>query len=144
VVASLLERGWLSAGGAGRDDVGSGYGSHSRFWVPPERVETFERESDATRAALAWRQYVTAARGVHDRTIELRYESLAVDPDGAAELVAGHLGSDPAPLARALSEAHDASIGRWRRDLTAEQVADVEREAGGLLESLGYAQSIGS
>jgi hypothetical protein len=33
---------------------------------------------------------------------------------------------------------HDRSVGRWRRDLTAEQVADVEREAGALLRELGY------
>jgi hypothetical protein len=144
VVASLLERGWLSSGRAGEDDVGSRYGSYSRFWVPSERAEAFERGSDAMRAGLAWRQYVTAARAVPERTIELRYESLAADPDGAAELVAHHLGSDPEPLARAFAGAHDASIGRWRRDLTAEQVEDVEREAGVLLEALGYAQSIGS
>jgi hypothetical protein len=30
-------------------------------------------------------------------------------------------------------------VGRWRRDLTAEQVADVEAEAGALLAELGYA-----
>jgi hypothetical protein len=34
---------------------------------------------------------------------------------------------------------HTRSIGRWRRDLTSEQVADVEREAGPLLRELGYA-----
>jgi hypothetical protein len=33
---------------------------------------------------------------------------------------------------------HARSIGRWQRDLTAEQVADVEREAGTLLRELGY------
>jgi hypothetical protein len=33
---------------------------------------------------------------------------------------------------------HDRSAGRWRRDLTAEQLADVEREAGATLVSLGY------
>jgi hypothetical protein len=144
VVSSLLERGWLSEGRAGADDVGSSYGSRCRFWVPPDRAASFEHESDATRAALAWRQYVTAARAVPDRTLELRYESLAADPEGAAELVAGHLGSDPAPLAQAFADAHDGSIGRWRRDLTPEQVEDVEREAGALLENLGYAHSIGS
>jgi hypothetical protein len=29
-------------------------------------------------------------------------------------------------------------VGRWRRDLTAEQISDVEREAGALLHELGY------
>jgi hypothetical protein len=34
---------------------------------------------------------------------------------------------------------HAESVGRWRRDLTAEQLADVEAEAGPLLRELGYA-----
>jgi hypothetical protein len=33
---------------------------------------------------------------------------------------------------------HDRSAGRWRRDLTQEELADVEREAGETLLSLGY------
>jgi hypothetical protein len=40
---------------------------------------------------------------------------------------------------RALDNFRDSSIGRWRRDLTAEQIADVEAEAGPLLAELGYA-----
>ena len=35
-------------------------------------------------------------------------------------------------------EVHGSSVGRWRRDLAAEQVADVEAEAGALLAELGY------
>ena len=38
-----------------------------------------------------------------------------------------------------LAEAHDTSAGRWRRDLTPEQLADVQREAGDALAALGYA-----
>jgi hypothetical protein len=37
-----------------------------------------------------------------------------------------------------LAEVHTRSIGRWRRDLDADQVADVAAEAGGLLRQLGY------
>jgi hypothetical protein len=33
---------------------------------------------------------------------------------------------------------HDRSVGRYRSELTAEQLADVEREAGALLRELGY------
>src|SRR2546423_6152617 len=39
VVCSLLERGWLGAGRAGRDDARRPYGRHARFWVEPERSE---------------------------------------------------------------------------------------------------------
>jgi hypothetical protein len=33
---------------------------------------------------------------------------------------------------------HGSSLSRWRRDLTPEQMADVEAEAGALLAELGY------
>ena len=53
--------------------------------------------------------------------------------------IAERLETDPEPIAEALGAVHDRSIGRWRRDLTAEQADDVEREAGTLLRELGYA-----
>ncbi|HEV2590882.1 MAG TPA: sulfotransferase [Gaiellaceae bacterium] len=138
VVCSLLERGWLSADRHGRDDAGRAYGSHARFWVEDDRREEFLEASEATRCAWAWRRYVEAVRVVGERTIELRYEHLTADPEGAAETVAPVLEADPAPLAAAFAKAHDESVGRWQRDLTPAQVRDVEREAGALLRELGY------
>jgi hypothetical protein len=139
VVCSLLEQGWLSAGREGRDDARLAFGAHVRFWVEPERREEFAQASEATRAAWAWRRYVEAARSVGERTLELRYEQLVADPAAAAELLAEHLSLAPASLAASLAAAHGRSVGRWRSDLTAEQLADVEREAGPLLRELGYA-----
>jgi Sulfotransferase family len=140
VVCSLLERGWLSDERAGADDAGHAYGAHVRFWVEPERREEFAAASDARRAAWAWRRYVEAARAAApERTLELRYESLAAAPDDAAERAAAFLGSDPGPLHAALGRFSDRSIGRWERDLTAEQLAEVEAEAGALLAELGFA-----
>lgn len=138
VVSSLLERGWLKNDHAAEDDAGLAYGAHARFWVEPERTEEFRAASEATRAAWAWRCYVTAARASLERTLEIRYERLAADPAGAAAELASFLGSDPVPLADALSRVHARSVGRWREALSAEQVADVEREAGTLLHELGY------
>jgi hypothetical protein len=138
VVCSLLERGWLSAGRAGVDDANQAYGAHARFWVEPERQHEFEEASEATRAAWAWRRYVTAARAAPDRTIDLRYESLVADPEGEARRVARELDAEPGPLAAAFTDAHADSIGRWRSELTPEQLADVEAEAGTLLAELGY------
>lgn len=138
VVCSLLERGWLSSGRGGADDAGLAYGSQARFWVAPEREREFEQLSDAGRAGYAWRRYVTAARATTERLVELRYETVAFDPDAAAETVARHLHADPQPLARAFAEAHRRSVRRWQRDLDEAQVADVEREAGSLLRELGY------
>jgi len=138
VVCSLIERGWLGAGRAGADDAQQPYGRHARFWVEPERREEFERASEAQRAAWAWRRYVGAARAIPDRTIELRYEALVASPHAEADRIAERLGSEPEPLRRAFAKVHGSSLGRWRRDLTSEQVAEVEAEAGELLAELGY------
>jgi hypothetical protein len=138
VVCSLLERGWLGAR-TGADDARQAYGAHARFWVEPERREEFEQVSEARRAAWAWRRYVTAARAAPERTVELRYEALVADPAAEGARIAAALGSQPEPLQRGFSKVHDASLGRWRRDLTPEQLRDVEAEAGELLADLGYA-----
>jgi hypothetical protein len=138
VATSLLERGWLSAGRTGADDARLAFGAHARFWVEPGREEEFARASEATRAAWAWRRYVTAAGAVPERTVEVRYEQLVQDPAAAASRVAAALGVDAGLVAAAFARAHDTSAGRWRRDLTPEQLADVEREAGAQLVALGY------
>jgi hypothetical protein len=141
VVASLLERGWLSSTRTGVDDARLPYGPHPRFWVEPERGDEFTTVSDATRAAWAWRRYVTAAGAVPERTVELRYEKLTAEPSLAAVPVAEALGVDAELVAERFAQVHDRSAGRWRRDLTAAQLADVEREAGEALAALGYAPS---
>jgi hypothetical protein len=141
VVCSLIERGWLRPGREGADDAKQAYGAHARFWVEPERREEFGRASEATRAAWAWRQYVTAARSAPGHTIEIRYESLVADPAGEAERVAQELDADPGPLREGFDRVHAGSIGRWRTDLSAEQLADIEAEAGDLLAELGYLES---
>jgi hypothetical protein len=138
VASSLLQKGWLRAGREGRDDVGAPYGHYARFWVEPERVKEFDEADDARRAGWAWRRYVTAARAAPSATVEVRYEQLAADPEAASEPLAAHIGADPVILARALSRMHSESVGRWHRNLTPEQVAEVESEAAGLMEELGY------
>jgi hypothetical protein len=136
VVCSLLERGWLNAGQVGRDDARLAYGPEPRFWVEPERREEFSTVSDARRCAWAWRRYVEAVRGAGagDRLIEIRYESLATVADRLAEFLDANVPSTH----RALDGFRDSSIDRWRRELTPEQIADIEAEAGPLLRELGY------
>jgi hypothetical protein len=137
VVCSLLERGWLSADKEGRDDARLAYGAEARFWVEPERRDEFAEASDTRRCAWAWRRYVEAARASNaaERLLEVRYESLAT----VADRLAAFLDANVTSTHRALDSFRDSSIGRWRRDLTPEQVADVEAEAGDLLRELGYA-----
>jgi hypothetical protein len=136
VVRSLLERGWLNADREGRDDARLPYGSEPRFWVEPERREEFAQASDARRCAWAWRRYVEAARAADagDRLLEIRYEGLTTVADQLAEF----LGANVTSTHRTMDRFRDSSIGRWRRELTPEQLADVETEAGPLLAELGY------
>jgi hypothetical protein len=138
VVASLLDKPWLRPVRSRTDDAGVAYGSHARFWVEPERREEFERTSDARRAAWAWRRYVTAARSAASPVFELRYEEMSTDPSATAQRLASYLDAPDEALVRALARAHRESVGRHRRDLDEEQLADVHAEAGDLLQELGY------
>jgi Sulfotransferase family len=139
VACSLLVKGWLRADPGGADDVGAPYGGYARFWVERERREAFERASEARRAGWAWRRYLTAARAAAPAaTLEVRYEELAADPAATAARIAEHVDAPREPLAEALRAVHAESVGRWRRDLTPEQLAEVEAEAGPLLRELGY------
>ena len=137
VVCSLLEKPWLRREQAQADDAGVPYGAYARFWVEPERRGEFEAASDARRAAWVWRSYVTAARAA-ERVLEIRYEDLATDPAVVAASLAAHLDVPVEPLAAALGRAHASSVGRYRTELSAEQLEDVEAEAGALLRELGY------
>lgn len=138
VVCSLLERGWLRQNHGGRDDAKLPYGAHARFWVEPDRAEMFETVSDARRAAWAWRRYVEAVRAQRERVAEVRYEDLVTDGKAVAEDLAKHLETPPEPLVEAFSDAYGESVGRHHAELTEEELADVEFEAGSLLRELGY------
>jgi hypothetical protein len=138
VACSLLEKPWLREEARGADDAGLSHGSHARFWVEPERRREFESATGARRAAWVWRSYVSAARSASAPVVELRYERLAEDPEAAARELASALDAPEAPLAAALSRVHTESVGRHRRDLTDEQLAEVLDEAGELLRELGY------
>ncbi len=140
VVCSLLEKPWLKREALESDDAGVPYGAYARFWVEPDRRGEFEAASDARRAAWVWRTYHAAALRA-DGALEIRYEQMAADPERVAGELARHLDAPAAPLAVALAGAHAASVGRYRTDLSADQLADVEAEAGALLREVGYVSS---
>ncbi len=139
VVASLLERGWLSSGRSGGDDAGLPYGARPRFWVEVERRAEFGTATDVRRAIWAWRRYVEAALAEPAAHV-VRYERLADDLSGVAEDLAAVLDAPPASLATALSTFSSRSIGRFGRDLLPAQLREIDEEAGVLLERLGYLQ----
>jgi hypothetical protein len=64
---------------------------------------------------------------------EIRYERLVASTAETATELANVLGVAPADLTVALGGAHAESVGRWQRDLSPEQLAHVEAEAGDLL-----------
>ena len=138
VACSLLERGWLSAGQQGGDDVGLRYGADARFWVEPERYEEFVSVSDARRAAWAWRRYIEAVRLGEATAVEVRYEELVESPSVVSERLAGALSSPRADVEAALATARPDSVGRHQRELSAVELSDVQAEAGPLLAALGY------
>lgn len=138
VVSSLLDKPWLRPQQAKSDDAGIAYGSYARFWVEPERRGEFETVSDARRAAWAWRRYVTAARSATAPALELRYEEMTGNPAATAHELAAYLDAPADVLTTALERAHASSVGRYRDDLSAEQLEDVLAEAGDLLRNLGY------
>jgi Sulfotransferase family len=138
VVCSLLDKPWLKSGASESDDAGLAFGAHARFWVEPERRQEFEGASDARRAAWVWRAYVSAVRAAAAPVHELRYEALAAGDEATAVGLAAFLDAPAEALAEALARAHGSSVGRYRSDLDAAQLADVEAEAGALLRELGY------
>jgi len=137
VACSLLEKPWLRRDQVKTDDAGLAYGSYARFWVEPDRRQEFETASDARRAAWVWRRYVTAARA-ESRVLEIRYERMAAEPHVVAEELSRHLDAPADGIMAALRDAHHGAVGRYRLDLSEEQLADVLDEAGELLGELGY------
>jgi hypothetical protein len=138
VVCSLLEKPWLRREHVEADDAGIAYGSYARFWVEPDRREEFETATDARRAAWVWRSYVTAARSASVPLIEIRYEEMTSEPASVAARLAPAIEAADELLAKALVRAHDSSVGRYRSDLSRDQLDDVLAEAGSLLGELGY------
>jgi hypothetical protein len=146
---SLAEKPWLAADTAGSGRRGRGgqeWGPVPRFWVEPERREEFTEVTDLERSIWCWRRFTSAAlEGIAelpaDRHLGVRYESLVTDPDAAAGPLADFLeleGDSREILRQALHEADPGSVGRFRSRISAEDAADMHRQAGGLLEQLGY------
>jgi hypothetical protein len=138
VVCSLLEKPWLRQEQVRSDDAGLPYGSHARFWVESDRRAEFETASDARRAAWVWRRYVIAAQSAEASQLEIRYEQMTEDPERLAQELGHFFGASSELLAAALGRAHAESVGRYRTDLSEEQLSDVLDEAGDLLRELGY------
>lgn len=147
---SYSKQPWLSTAAKDsglREPGGYLFGPYPRFWVEAEREEEFRQTTDIQRCIWAWRRHVEAAlAGTRslpaDRYWELRYESLAREPQRGATDLLRFLGiaATPAhaPFEQALGRARTDMIGQWREELSAEQLRQIAQEAGPLLAQLGY------
>jgi hypothetical protein len=150
VTTSLREKPWLRAESRAtdrREPGGYRYGPYPRFWVEPQRREEFGRVSDERRCAWSWRRHTECARDAApdlgpSRYLEVRYEDLVDTPELWAARILDFIGIALEDSRRrfldVVAGASAASVGRWRDELTAEQLADVRAEAGELLDDLGY------
>lgn len=140
---------WLQSASAGSDrwePGGYAYGPYPRFWVEPDRREEFIRTSDLHRCIWAWRRHNEAAlehfERIPDRILTIPYEGLVRDPDLEGARILDFLEIwTPACRERfhtRVRQASQASIGRWRQELTPSECEIVEQEAGTLLDHFGY------
>lgn len=147
---SLRRQPWLgddSAESGLREPGGYRYGPYPRFWVEPGRRDEFRRTTDLHRSIWSWRRHLEnaleQANGLDAKAyLEIRYEELVKDPGRHAEELADFLGitsvSSRAGLRNALSAARTDSVGRWKEELTPNEIALIEAEAGSLLRRVGY------
>lgn len=94
------------------------------------------------KCAMRWRGTVRMMARLRGRLsaeqlITLRYEEMIRQPVAAARAVAEFIGAEPAPLDVRV-QGTGLEPGRWRRVLTPEQAAEVERVAGEELRRVGY------
>lgn len=106
------------------------------------------------RCAAYWSERVEAGRAMKGdpRYIEVRYEDLISRPEATLRrLLAfcglawedGLLTADAASAERATGPIFGTSVGRWRNELTAEEVGIVEHVGGAELAMLGYERANG-
>ena len=143
---------WLQAAAAQsgkRESSGYRHGPYARFWVEADRIHEFESTSDIHRCIWAWRRHVST---ILDQTqalpkgqyYELRYENLVAQPQQEALKLLDYLGiqntGSSQKLYQAFAQAKTTSVGGWQRELSAEQLQQVNQEAGTLLKQLEYSQ----
>lgn len=108
--------------------------------------------------ARTWLRYSMAARRSSHRPeyLEVRYEDLVAQPERELTKICAFIGEEYAPSmlsAEQASVAHPAGwdryqapltagrLGQWQRELSKEQVAQIEWAAGPQLEAFGYART---
>ncbi|MEO0456093.1 MAG: sulfotransferase [Cyanobacteria bacterium P01_A01_bin.114] len=150
VALSYSKKPWLQAAQAPSQKIEPGgypYGPFARFWVEAERVQEFETTSDIHRCIWAWRRFTEAVlmggvQSSQESYLELRYEDLVSSPRLSSERLLDFLNIENVrsrlQFKTATASANPQLIGQWRNELTADQLSQIESEAGELLNQLGY------
>ena len=150
VALSHSKKPWLLASQTTSGKVEPGgypYGPSPRFWVEPDRRKEFEATSDVHRCIWSWRRFTESAlesvvKLPPDRYHEMRYETLVNAPIEEAERVLDFLSiSNPHScnlLYEAIAKASPNSVGQWKKELSEDQLKQIELEAGTLLRELNY------
>jgi hypothetical protein len=99
--------------------------------------------SDAGRCAMRWRGAIRIAARLRralpgDQLKTLRYEDMARDPGTAAAMLSEFAGAKVAAPVTPSTKRARLEQNEWRRTLTYNQLADVEKVAGAELRRLGY------
>ncbi|NET33462.1 MAG: sulfotransferase [Cyanothece sp. SIO1E1] len=150
---SYSKKPWLKAAQISskqHEPGGYQFGPYARFWVEPDRVHEFETTSDIHRCIWAWRRHTESAlkssANLPDHQYhQLSYEALVTSPTEEAKRLLNFLGiSEPRSCRQfhaAVAQAKPDSVGLWQRELSANQLQQIEAEAGPLLHLLGYMPS---
>jgi hypothetical protein len=115
-----------------------------------QAVNPFLGEQTLEEHAEYWRNVYQGFVEYFEHRLELRYEELVRDPRGVMARVLDFLGLEPSAAHAAAMAQNDsfrghgtatspeASIGRWREELSADEAQHIERVCGGLMRRFGY------
>ena len=113
--------------------------------------EAFTEHELPVGCAIQWRQCVTQAMTQLDdvpdsQVLTIRYEKFTADPSAEMKKICEFLGADVSAVDfESLTQGvSNRSVGKWKQQLSPEQVENIQEIAGPLLTKLGYAEQASS
>ncbi len=150
VALSYSKKPWLQAKQAksNRSEPGGyAYGPYARFWVESARAQEFESTSDIHRCIWAWRLFTENVLNFANslptsRYHELRYEKLVFETVPEAQRLLDFLNIDNSQSSdmffEAVAKVKSDSVGQWQKELSTQDLHQINLEAGKLLQQLEY------
>ena len=110
---------------------GKGAKYYRPIWATGKPGETAEEWCRRINCGLAWREQP-------DRYREVRYEELVTQPEATLRPLFAFLGEPWVASVLENNPIFSTSVGRWRSELSAAEVAEIEAVAGETMLALGY------